>query len=254
MCASHLQTFRIPSEPLWDRPYGFSGKAPKRFNTFGGSLGGPVIIAHFYNGHNRTFFFFTYEGNRRRTSVNQQFLVPTVAERNGDLSGIPTCDSSGHCVPGPVIAPASISSTAKALLQYYPLLNVDGQSNYNYEHFQSTPASTDGADVRLDQTINSKQSMYARFSRKNITSNFANPLLPNDTDSIHNRSLLISHTYTITPRLLNEFRFGFTNVITNVNFGIQPCCGWMGIEYSDVARIWTVAHSERQPGRLPAPT
>ncbi|WP_242618045.1 hypothetical protein [Edaphobacter modestus] len=106
-------------------------------------------------------------------------------------------------------------------MQYYPLLNVDGQSHYNYEHFQSTPASTDGADVRLDQTINSKQSMYARFSRKNITSNFAHPLLPNDIDSIHNRSLLISHTYTITPRLLNEFRFGFTNVITNVNFGIR---------------------------------
>jgi len=32
---------------------------------------------------------------------------------------------------------------------------------------------------------------------------------------------LISHTYTITPKLLNEFRYGFTNVITNVNFPIQ---------------------------------
>ena len=63
--------------------------------------------------------------------------------------------------------------------------------------------------------------MYARFSRKNITSEFANPLLPNDTDSIHNRSLLVSHTYTITPKLLNEFRFGFTNVTTSVGFPIS---------------------------------
>jgi outer membrane receptor protein involved in Fe transport len=49
----------------------------------------------------------------------------------------------------------------------------------------------------------------------------ANAFLPNEVDSIHNRSLLISHTYTITPKLLNEFRFGFTNVITSVNFPIH---------------------------------
>ena len=96
-----------------------------------------------------------------------------------------------------------------------------GQSGYNYENFQSTPARTDGADIRIDQTINAKQSAYARFSRKNITSDVANPFLPNDVDSIHNRSFLLSHTYAITSTLLNEFRYGFTNVTTSVNFPIQ---------------------------------
>jgi len=211
----------LQNDALDASPYGFSGKAPKRFNTFGGSLGGPLQIPRLYDGHNRTFFFFTYEGNRRRTAIAQQFLVPTAAERNGDLSGIQTCDSNNTCVAGPVIAPGSIRPTAIALLKYYPLPNVGGQSNFNYENFQSTPASTDGADIRVDQTINSKQSVYARFSRKNITSNFANAFLPNDVDSVHNRSLLVSHTYTITPHLLNEFRFGFTNVITSVNFAIR---------------------------------
>jgi hypothetical protein len=115
----------------------------------------------------------------------------------------------------------NISPTAKALLTYIPLPNVNGQSGYNYENFQSTPARTDGADIRIDQTINAKQSAYARFSRKNITSDFANPFLPDDVDSIHNRSLLFSHTYAITPKLLNEFRFGFTNVITSVDFPIR---------------------------------
>src|SRR6202042_2424610 len=33
-------------------PYGFSGKAPKRFNTFGGSLSGPITIPHLYDGKN----------------------------------------------------------------------------------------------------------------------------------------------------------------------------------------------------------
>ena len=106
-------------------------------------------------------------------------------------------------------------------MTYIPLPNVSGQPGYNYANFQATPARTDGADLRLDRTITSKQSAYARFSRKNISSDFANTFLPNDVDSIHNRSLLVSHTYLITPKLVNEFRFGFTNVTTSVNFPIQ---------------------------------
>lgn len=191
-------------------PYGFNGKAPKHFNTFGGSLGGPLSLPHLYDGKDRTFFFLDYEGNRRSTAIAQQFLVPTQDERNGNLTAM-----------GVTTPITGINPTATALLNYYPLPNVAGQSNYNYENFQSTPARTDGADLRIDQTINAKQSVYARFSRKNITGDYANPLLPNDSDSVHNRSLLVSHTWVFTPRLLNEFRFGFTNVITSVGFPIE---------------------------------
>ncbi|WP_150110680.1 carboxypeptidase-like regulatory domain-containing protein [Granulicella mallensis] len=205
----------LQNQALDASPYGFSGKAPKKFNTFGGSFNGPVVIPHLYNGHDKTFFFVDYEGNRRSTAVLQQFVVPTLADRSGNLADI----------GGPTISPTQINPTAKALLAFYPLPNVAGATNQtqniNYQNFQSTPASTDGADIRIDQTISSKQSAYARFSRKNITSDFANPFLPNDVDSVHNRSLLVSHTYTITPKLLNEFRYGFTNVITSVNFPIQ---------------------------------
>jgi hypothetical protein len=201
----------LQNDALDADPYGFSGKAPKHFNTFGGSLGGPVVIPHLLDRRGKTFFFADYEGNRRTTAVAEQFLVPTQAERNGDLTAI----------GGPVIAPGSINPTATALLAYYPLPNVAGQSNYNYETFQPTPARTDGADLRIDETISTRQSVYARFSRKNLTEDYANPLLPNDSDSVHNRGLLVSHTYTITPKLLNEFRFGFTNVITSVGFPIE---------------------------------
>ena len=209
--ALHGSAFEyLQNDALDASPYGFNGKAPKRFNTYGVSVGGPVVIPHLYNGHNRTFFFATYEANRRTTSIAQQFLVPTAAERAGDLSAL----------GGTPVAANRISDTAKALLTYYPLPNVAGQSNYNYEHFQSTPARTDGADVRIDQTINAKQSIYARFSRKNITQNFANAFLPNDVDSVHNRSLLVSYTASITSRLVNEFRFGFTQADSNVDFAI----------------------------------
>ncbi|WP_263374384.1 TonB-dependent receptor [Granulicella aggregans] len=204
----------LQNQALDANPYGFDGKAPKKFNTFGFSLNGPVVVPYLYDGHSKTFFFADYEGNRRSTATLQQFVVPTVKDRAGDLSDI----------GGPQIAASQVSPTAKAVLNYIPLPNVgDGStaSTINYTNFQSTPARTDGADLRLDQTISKKQSAYARFSRKNITADYANPFLPNDIDSIHNRSLLVSHTYTITPKLLNEFRFGFTNVTTSVDFPIQ---------------------------------
>jgi hypothetical protein len=204
----------LQNQALDADPYGFSGKAPKKFNTFGFSLNGPIVIPHLFDGHNKTFFFVDYEGNRRSTATLQQFVVPTSNDRNGNLSDI----------GGPQIAASQISPTAKAVLSYLPLPNVSSASDastINYTNFQSTPARTDGADLRIDQTISSKQSAYARFSRKNITADYANPFLPNDVDSVHNRSLLVSHTYTITPKILNEFRIGFTDVTTSVDFPIQ---------------------------------
>src|SRR6202522_4450022 len=145
----------LQNQALDADPYGSSGKAPKKFNTFGFSLSGPIVIPHLYDGHSKTFFFADYEGNRRSTAVFQQYVVPTPAYRSGNLSDI----------GGPTISSTQISQTAKALLAYYPLPNVAGPLNQtqaiNYQNFQTTPASTDGADVRADQTISSKQSYYA---------------------------------------------------------------------------------------------
>jgi hypothetical protein len=62
-----------------------------RRNDFGGTLGGPIIIPKLYNGHNRTFFFFSYEQFRESTIVSNQITtVPTAAYRQGDFSGLLT--------------------------------------------------------------------------------------------------------------------------------------------------------------------
>lgn len=204
----------LQNDALDADPYGFSGKAPKKFNTFGGSLGGPVMVPKVYDGKH-TFFFFDYEGNRRATATLQQFLVPTPADREGNLADI--------C--GPTIA--TINPTASALLKYIPMpnrnvaLSCGASVAYNYENFQATPSTTDGVDLRVDQVIGAKNSLYARFSRKNIASDVANPFLPNDVDDIHNRSLLVSDTHTFTAKLVNEARFGLTYVTTGVNFPIE---------------------------------
>jgi hypothetical protein len=63
--------------------------------------------------------------------------------------------------------------------------------------------------------------VYARFNWKNLLVNVVNPLLPNDVDTEHDRSFLISHNYDISSGWLNEFRFGFTHSILAPDFPIE---------------------------------
>ena len=49
-------------------------------------IGGPVSIPHVYNGANRTFFFFGWEGERYNTGQTVVTTVPTLLQRDGDFS------------------------------------------------------------------------------------------------------------------------------------------------------------------------
>jgi hypothetical protein len=215
----------LQNNALDARVFGFAQKAPKQFNTFGGSFGGPLTIPHLYDGHNKTFFFFDYEGNRRRTSQAEQYTVPSINDRMGDLSDLTSSlrnPFTNQPYANATIPQASISPFAKALLNtYYPLPNATLSGGLNYQTLVPIPSNTDGFDARIDQVITSKQQVYARFNRKNLTVNVVNPLLPNDVDTEHDRSFLVSHNYVISSRLLNEFRFGFTDTILSPNFGIE---------------------------------
>ena len=79
----------IQNSALDATTYGFDSKAHKAFNTFGGSLSGPVEIPHLYKGKDKTFFFADYEGNRRRFTTPQVLSTPTAAMRSGDLTNLP---------------------------------------------------------------------------------------------------------------------------------------------------------------------
>ncbi len=58
---------------------------------YGFTFGGPVWIPKVYNGRDRTFFFFNYEGYRQREQVSGTLqTLPTEAFRNGDFSSLLT--------------------------------------------------------------------------------------------------------------------------------------------------------------------
>ena len=64
------------------------GQAKQAFhqNNYGFSLGGPLSVPHLYDGKNRTFFFFAWEGERYSSGQTVLSTVPTVEQRNGDFS------------------------------------------------------------------------------------------------------------------------------------------------------------------------
>src|SRR5215475_3672630 len=65
------------------------GKLPFRQNQYGVAAGGPTIIPKVYNGRDKTFWFFNWEGYRQRQGKTQISTTPIVAQRNGDFSQQP---------------------------------------------------------------------------------------------------------------------------------------------------------------------
>jgi hypothetical protein len=74
--------YRFTNEDLnAHQPYTGS-RAPSRQNNFGGTFGGPVWIPHLYNGRDRTFFFYSYEGFRSVLPVPNSGTFTTVPNAN----------------------------------------------------------------------------------------------------------------------------------------------------------------------------
>src|SRR6201999_3816078 len=59
-------------------------------NEFGGNFSGPIVIPKLYDGRNRSFFFFNYEGFRLIQATNVNSQMPTQAERSGNFAGVGT--------------------------------------------------------------------------------------------------------------------------------------------------------------------
>jgi hypothetical protein len=59
-----------------------------RQNQFGGTIGGPVVIPHIYNGHDKTFFFADYQGTRIVQGKTYTETVPTVAESSSGFTNL----------------------------------------------------------------------------------------------------------------------------------------------------------------------
>jgi hypothetical protein len=78
-----------------------------RYNNFGGTLGGPLVIPHLYDGRNKTFFFFSWDETILHLNGSGVFTVPTAQERTGDFSEIASAVQYGIWNPNAMSGPAT---------------------------------------------------------------------------------------------------------------------------------------------------
>ncbi|MGI4827856.1 MAG: carboxypeptidase regulatory-like domain-containing protein [Janthinobacterium lividum] len=203
-------------------PFGSNVKPHKVANDFGASLAGPVVIPHLYNGHDKSFFFGDYEGLRYPQSNVLQAKVPTALMKQGNFSqetSMPlTNPFTGGTYAGNIVP---VNASSAAFLQFYPdpspqfanesLSDAITNTGYNYLSTRRDDIDSDQFDARVDQNFGQKAFAFARYTFKNVDQlQPADLTLPNSTAYAKYRIFASSLNYNFTPRLLNEFRFGFT--------------------------------------------
>ncbi len=153
------------------KPYSLSGiDTPKpSYNRITGllTLSGPINIPRVLP-HGPTFFL-AYQWMRDRTAATESGLVPTAAERGGDLAGV--LDALG--APVVITNPATglpfagnvvpVSAQAQALLRLYPLPNIANNSLYNYQVPVLDSSHQDELQSRLDKSLGRKDQVYGNF-------------------------------------------------------------------------------------------
>ena len=119
--ALNANTFDFSAKPIAKEPY--------HFNQFNTELGGPVLIPGVYNGKDKTFFMFDYQGLRNLETPTDTYTVMTPLMRQGNCTELlPSTTLTDvydpSCVSGNIIAPTCASPVAQQFLKVIPLPNV----------------------------------------------------------------------------------------------------------------------------------
>ncbi len=198
-------------------------------NQFGGTIGGPIK-------RDKLFFFADYEGYRRIRKTLQFATLPTVNQRLGIL-GIPVVNPiTGATYANGVIPQSDITPFARKVLGDLPDLNQAGANN-----FQSLPRRkdfNDKGDVKLDDTINQRTSVFLRLSQRK-ENDYVPGVIPGPSGGaanghvrILNQQLTAAATYIPAVSQLLEVRLGISRTKagkTPLDFGAPGMLAAYGI-------------------------
>lgn len=236
--------------------------SPKSINTqndFGATAGGPIRIPHLYNGRDKTFFFFDYEGFRFRTGGSGQQNVPNENYRKGDFSVL--CDSynaSGLCIEAnpnnphtqlydptthnfipqniltndPNFKPSAVMTKVFALL---PATTGATTNNVTDHTVSSTKANL--FDVKIDHILSDKHRISGGFDYDNTMTGGTSDLGPifGSTTPQDTRYVRFSDNYIFSPSVVNQFLVGFSRrfrgeVANNLGQGFPAKIGLTGVQ------------------------
>ena len=234
-------------------PY-FAPKPLDRKNDYGGTLGGPVWIPKVYNGHDRTFFFFSWEQYRQTLGSANISTIPTAAERLGDFSSLlgPAL-LDNEAPPKPIINPCdgmpilqgqifdpsttktvngvqcrtafpsnkitTLSNVAQKIMALLPQPTNPGYLN-NFLYVTSNPILDTAMSVRIDENLSSKSKLFFSYNSRDQEALASSPTLPNPLDSNYFHSFFTHYArvgwdYFISPTTLNHLNVGFNRIYSN---------------------------------------
>ena len=220
-----------------------SAKKPvSRFNQYGGMFSGPVWIPKLFNGKNKVFFMFAYEGVQDALPAPSTGTMPTAPERNGDFSSLLNVGAiytiydpntgvvaAGGRVartpfPGNVIPSNRISSIAKNYLQYYVLPNQPGNANGQANYLSNTNGERNtfyNVTGRLDVNLSDKNRFFFGARNNLRTGNGGNNFgkavndNPTATDALKriNWGFTLDDVHTFTPTFIMNSRLNWTRFV-----------------------------------------
>ena len=216
-------------------------------NQFGGSIGGPVYFPRFgeggprlFDGKDKLFFFFDFEGRRDAQGVTNLRIVPLQHFRQGGLAflnntaGCPTnarLTTRPECItvltPAQVVAldPQGVGSN-QALLslvnERYPLPNDlsagNGINTGGFRFNSPSRLSSDNYTARADFYATANQRLFGRLSvSRGTTTDTTNTVaqqFPQDPESglqiVNDYALVFGHNWIATSSLVNQATVGLT--------------------------------------------
>ena len=217
-------------------------RAAYHFNQWGLTSGGPVWIPKVFNGKNRVFWFFAYEGLRDSDPVNAPaeggptvITVPTAAERKGDFSALLNVNSSYQIYDpasgvasgsrtnrtpfvGNVIPTNRLNPIALNYLQYYPSSNVPGRAD-GFQNYGITDPDSDTYNNelgRMDFNLSDRSKLSWDF-RHNYRAQDKNNYFRNAGFGQFlyrtNWGSTLDEVYTISPTVVLDVRANWTRFI-----------------------------------------
>ena len=225
------------------RPY-------SRGRNYGGSIGGPVVIPHLYNGRNKTFFFTNLELYRTYGQTDAYVTMPTVAMKNGDFSAaltgrtLGTNPAGGSIMenmifdptsnqtvngqitrtpfPGNVIPKTLFDPVTLKIQAWFPDPTRSGLVN-NWEQKFVTPEKRHIPSVKIDHNFGDKSKLSFYASNYLYFSYARMDGLPTPITSERNRKIWadtyqLHYDYTATPTTMIHAGFGYVRSIHNDNY------------------------------------
>lgn len=209
------------------------------YHRYGGTVGGPIRIPKVYDGRNKTFFMYGYEGIREgRPRNNGTPTVPTQEYKNGNFSRLLGVASTyqiynpftrraiagGRIQSDPFpnnIIPASLFNPVgkKVLDTYFPSPltagNADGTNNYLRPELLEK-ANYGSNTIRLDHNFSEKHRMFGRTSWYDRDSNYNNYFNNDATGEwfqFSSRAAVIDDVYNLNPTTVLNLRYGYNRFI-----------------------------------------